>query len=90
MLRFHEPIIRRNHGRVQQLDGAPTLFTAWMGGAYSGASWPSIPIEVGHPFRCEVGHLFRRDVGHFSGYPGMSGQHHPGIGGQDPGIILGI
>jgi hypothetical protein len=50
--------------------------------AYSGASWPPVPIEVGHSFRCEVGRLFRHDVGHFLGYPGM--------GGQDPGIFSGI
>jgi len=58
--------------------------------AYSGASWPPIPIEVGHPFRCEVGRLFRRDVGHFFGYPGMGGQDEPGMSGQDPGIVSGI
>jgi hypothetical protein len=28
--------------------------------AYSGASWPSIPIEVGRQFRSHVGHSFRR------------------------------
>ena len=56
--------------------------------AYSGASWPSIPIEVGHPFRDEVGHLFRYEVGHFPADSGMRGQHDSGMAGQIAGIIL--
>ncbi len=59
-------------------------------GAYSGASWPGIPIEVGHRFRREVGHVFRSEVGHLFRDSGISGQDGSGMNGQDAGTDLGV